>query len=64
MAYPYDGIRSTIEYYNNKIDYLETKIKILESQNKEYLNMLLTYTQTDEELTEKVEKVKQYERNR
>lgn len=64
MGYPYDGIRSTIEYYNNKIDYLETKIKILESQNKEYLNMLLTYTQTDEELTEKVEKVKQYERNR
>ena len=64
MGYPYDGIRSTIEYYNNKIDYLETKIKILESQNKEYLNLLLTYSQADEELTEKVEKVKQYERNR
>ena len=35
MTYPYDGIRSSIEYYNNYIEYLEAKIKELEQENQE-----------------------------
>lgn len=41
MLYPYDGIRSTIEYYENKIKYLEEKIKLLEEKNKIYLQVIM-----------------------
>lgn len=36
MTYQYDGIRSTIEYYNNKIEYLENQIKELKEIKAKY----------------------------
>ena len=41
MTYPYDGKRSTIEYYESKIKYLEEKIKLLEEKNKIYLQVII-----------------------
>jgi len=58
MIYPYDGVRASIEYYNNYIDYLKEQLKVLQQQNEQYLKLLSFYMQTDEVLANEVEKVK------
>lgn len=35
MTYPYDGIRSTIEYYENYIDFLKKQVEELKIENEE-----------------------------
>ena len=55
MTYPYDGIHSSIEYYNNYIDYLEKQIKRLRSEKKQYLQLL--DMQNNEEIKQKVKKI-------
>lgn len=40
MTYPYDGIRSMIEYYKNYIDYLKKQIEELKKENEEYKQLL------------------------
>lgn len=43
MCYPYDGIRSLIEYDNNYIKYLEEENKRLKELNDKYLKLLIKY---------------------
>lgn len=43
MTYPYDGIRSMIEYDNNYIQYLEEENKRLKELNDKFLYLLIKY---------------------
>lgn len=43
MTYPYDGIRSLIEYDKNYIQYLEEENKRLKELNDKYLYLLIKY---------------------
>lgn len=43
MCYPYDGIRSLIEYDKNYMQYLEEENKKLKELNDKYLKLLIKY---------------------
>lgn len=43
MLYPYDGIRSLIEYDKNYIQYLEEENKRLKEENDKFLYLLIKY---------------------
>lgn len=57
MTYPYDGIRSTIEYYNNKIKHLENQIKELKEIKTKY-EKLTVKLGLQEEAFDKTKKLK------
>ena len=46
MCYPYDGIKSSIEYYNNYIDYLKQQIEQKDKEIEELKEQLLQYEES------------------
>lgn len=58
MTYPYDGIRSMIEYDNAQIEYLENKIKKLKEIKIIYEEFIAELIKDDEEKRKAFDKIK------
>lgn len=58
MIYPYDGIRSMIEYYEDYISNLKKQIEDLQKKNKKLEDLIIKFADFDDSLSEKVQKIK------